>query len=62
MIKLALESVSKEDNDKIQKAWVVYSNLHTYAKNGTISADVFNDLCDILDEYRALLIMEAANE
>lgn len=61
MKKLAPESVSKID-DKIQKAWAVYSNLHPHAKNGTISVHVFNDFCDILDEYRALIIREAANE
>jgi hypothetical protein len=53
--------MSKID-DKIQKARAVYSNVHlmlcllSHEKNGTISVDVFNDFCDILDEYKALII------
>ena len=41
--------------DKIEKVLNVHSDLDTLWREGKVSADTFNDLCEILDEYTDLI-------
>ena len=40
---------------KIEKVLKVHSDLNILWREGKLSVDTFNDLCEILDEYTALI-------
>lgn len=40
---------------KIEKVLNIYSDLNILWREGKLSVDTFNDLCEILDEYTDLI-------
>ena len=42
--------------NKIERILNVYSDLNTLWREDKVSIDMFNDLCEILDEYSDLIV------